>query len=41
VYDVTANEGFVSVGVTADTAEFAVQSIRTWRARMGLVRYPA
>ncbi len=40
VYDVTANEGFVSVGVTADTAEFAVQSIRTWRERMGTARYP-
>jgi hypothetical protein len=26
--------------VTADTAEFAVQSIRTWRERMGLARYP-
>ena len=36
----TANEGFVSVGVTADTAEFAVASIRTWRERMGRVRYP-
>ena len=40
VYDVTANEGFVSVGVTADTAAFAVQSIRIWRERMGLARYP-
>jgi hypothetical protein len=40
VYDVAANEGFVNVGVTADTAEFAVQSIRTWRERMGLQRYP-
>jgi len=40
VYDVAANEGFVNVGVTADTAEFAVQSIRTWRERMGLHRYP-
>jgi DDE family transposase len=28
VYDVTANAGFVSVGITSDTAEFAVQSIR-------------
>ncbi len=28
VYDVTANSGFVSVGITSDTAEFAVQSIR-------------
>jgi hypothetical protein len=41
VYDVTANAGFVSVGVTADTAEFAVQSIRTWLARMGRERYPS
>jgi hypothetical protein len=32
VYDVAANEGWVSIGITADTAEFAVQSIRTWRA---------
>ena len=28
VYDMTANAGFVSVGITSDTAEFAVQSIR-------------
>jgi Rhodopirellula transposase DDE domain len=27
VYDMTANTGFVSVGVTSDTAEFAVQAI--------------
>ena len=40
VYDVAANEGWVSVGVTADTAEFAVQSIRTWHQRMGCARYP-
>ena len=40
VYDVAANVGFVSVGVTADTAQFLVQSIRTWRERMGLDRYP-
>jgi hypothetical protein len=40
VYDVGANEGFVSVGITADTAEFAVASIRTWLARMGRSRYP-
>ena len=40
VYDVTANAGFVSVGITADTAEFAVQSIRTWLKRMGRKRYP-
>ena len=40
VYDVTANEGWVSVGITADTAQFAVQSIRTWLERMGRDRYP-
>ena len=40
VYDVTANTGFVSVGITSDTAEFAVQSIRCWRERMGEQRYP-
>jgi hypothetical protein len=40
VYDMAANTGFVSVGITSDTAEFAVQSIRCWRERMGLKRYP-
>ena len=40
VYDVVADEGWVSVGITADTAEFAVASIRTWLARMGRERYP-
>jgi Rhodopirellula transposase DDE domain len=40
VYDVTANAGFVSVGITTDTAEFAVQSIRNWLDRMGRPRYP-
>jgi Rhodopirellula transposase DDE domain len=40
VYDVTANTGFVSVGITSDTAEFAVRSIRCWRERMGEQRYP-
>ena len=40
VYDVTANDGWVNVGITADTAEFAVQSIRLWYERMGRQRYP-
>ena len=40
VYDVTANEGWVSVGVTHDTAEFAAQSIRCWLESMGRKRYP-
>ncbi len=40
VYDVAANTGFVSVGITSDTAEFAVEAIRTWLGRMGRQRYP-
>ena len=40
VYDVSASAGFVSVGITSDTAEFAVQSIRCWLERMGRQRYP-
>jgi len=40
VYDVGTNTGWVSVGVTADTAAFAVNSIRAWRQRMGLQRHP-
>jgi hypothetical protein len=35
VYDVTANAGFVSVGISSDTAEFAVAAIRCWLDRMG------
>jgi hypothetical protein len=40
VYDVAADEGWISVGITADTAEFAVASIRAWLARIGCGRYP-
>lgn len=40
VYDVAANAGFVSVGITSDTAEFAVEAIRSWLGRMGRKRYP-
>jgi hypothetical protein len=40
VSDVSANEGWVSVGITSDTAEFAVHSIRIWLDRMGRKRYP-
>src|SRR3984885_11643376 len=40
VYDITANVGWVSVGIDHDTSEFAVNSIRRWRELMGLVRYP-
>jgi Rhodopirellula transposase DDE domain len=40
VYDQTVNEGWVSVGITHDTAEFAVESIRRWWSRMGHQVYP-
>ena len=40
VYDIAANAGFVSVGITSDTAEFAVEAIRNWLGRMGRRRYP-
>ena len=40
VYDMFGNVGFVSVGITSDTAAFAVQSIRCWHDRMGRRRYP-
>ena len=35
-----ADAGLVSVGITHDTAEFAVASIRTWIERVGRTRYP-
>jgi transposase len=40
VLDVAANEGWVSVGIDHDTAEFAAQSIRSWWQEMGRGRYP-
>jgi hypothetical protein len=40
VYDLQANEAWVSVGISHDTGEFAVQSIRTWWEKMGSQRYP-
>lgn len=39
IYDVGRNEGFVSVGITADTAEFAVASIRLWWRKLGRQSY--
>jgi len=40
VYDLTADEGWVNVGITHDTAVFAVESIRRWWSRMGRPVYP-
>ena len=41
VYDIAANQGWVNVGIDADTAAFAVESIRRWWERLGKARYPA
>jgi hypothetical protein len=40
VYDLAANEAFVSVGTDHDTSAFAVAAIRRWWERMGRARYP-
>ena len=40
VFDLTDNSGWVSVGVTHDTAQFAVNAIRCWLTKMGRARYP-
>jgi hypothetical protein len=40
VYDLRHNEAWVSVGISSDTAEFAVESIRRWWKRLGRRRYP-
>jgi hypothetical protein len=40
VYDIAANHGWVSVGINADTAAFAVESIRRWWQKLDLARYP-
>jgi hypothetical protein len=40
VYDVTNNQGWVSVGIDHDTAYFATASIRRWWEEMGTARFP-
>jgi Rhodopirellula transposase DDE domain len=40
VYDLTRNEGWVSVGIDHDTASFAVHTIRRWWKLMGRRAYP-
>ena len=40
LYDEVQNEGFVNVGVSHDTAEFAVESIDRWWRMLGCRRYP-
>jgi biotin operon repressor len=39
-YDIAQNVGWVSVGISSDTAQFAVNTIRTWWHQMGKDTYP-
>lgn len=39
VYDIAQNEAWVNIGISHDTAEFAVASIRQWWRRLGRRRY--
>jgi Rhodopirellula transposase DDE domain len=40
VYDLTHNEGWVSVGIDHDTARFAAEALGRWWRKMGSKRYP-
>ena len=40
IYDIGRNEGWVSVGISHDTAQFAVEAIRRWWLQMGQRAYP-
>ena len=40
MYDLVRNAGWVTVGITSETAQFALASIRKWWRSMGMKRYP-
>lgn len=40
IYDVLRKQGFVNVGISHDTAAFAVESIRKWWNNFGRTQYP-
>jgi Rhodopirellula transposase DDE domain len=40
IYDIGRDEGYVNVGVTHDTPEFAVAALRRWWAEVGRPTYP-
>ena len=40
IYDINKNQGFINLGISSDTAEFAVNSIRYWWNDMGKDAYP-
>ena len=39
VYDIGEDSAWVSVGISADTSEFAVESVRRWWEELGAERY--
>jgi transposase len=41
IYDIVRNEGWVNVGMSSDTAAFAVESIRRWWNGLGKTSYPS
>lgn len=41
IYDILKNEGFVNVGTSYDTSQFAVDSISQWWSLLGKEKYPA
>ena len=41
VYDVGADQGMISVGISNETSQFAANSIRTWWQHLGKPRYPS
>jgi hypothetical protein len=40
VYEIMTNKAWVSVGISKDTAQFAVSTIRSWWYQMGKIQYP-
>lgn len=40
IYDITHNAGWVKVGISKDTAQFAVSAIKSWWLEMGIKTYP-
>ncbi len=40
IYDLSRNEGFVCVGTSCDTSQFAVDSISMWWSKSGSSHYP-
>jgi hypothetical protein len=40
IYEIGKNKGWMSIGISSDTAQFAVNAIRAWWKSMGKKRYP-